>query len=71
MNEDWSEKIGETAGKVWETLNVKGGATFATLKKSLRETDGTVYEAIGWLAREGKIEVRTRGKNRIFTLNGL
>ena len=49
------EKFGQSAGKVWNTLNKYGVLTEPTLMKNTRLTDKEFYAAIGWLARENKI----------------
>ncbi len=49
------EKFGQSAGKVWNTLNKYGALTEPTLKKNTRLTDREFYAAVGWLARENKI----------------
>src|SRR5512137_938852 len=49
------EKYGQSAGKVWNTLNKYGALTEPTLKKNTRLTDKEFYAAVGWLARENKI----------------
>lgn len=53
--------IGETAGKVWKTLQVKGEVNISQLPRILDEKSTTVYQAVGWLAREDKIEFRKKG----------
>jgi hypothetical protein len=57
------EKIGEVAGRIWKLLREKGEVSISQLPKSLKETDVITYQALGWLARESKIEYHTR-KNR-------
>ena len=59
------DQIGVTAGKIWRTLEAKGEQSLPQLPKLLKEKDATVYQGLGWLAREGKISYRT-DKNRIF-----
>ena len=49
--------VGETAGKVWETLSASGPLTVAQLKKKLNGTGDLVNFALGWLAREDKIDI--------------
>ena len=49
------EKFGQSAGKLWNTLNKYGALTEPTLKKNTRLTDKEFYTAVGWLARENKI----------------
>jgi hypothetical protein len=50
------EKIGEVAGRLWKLLKEKDKVSISQLPKSLKETDVITYQALGWLAREGKIE---------------
>jgi len=54
-------KIGETAGKVWHYLKENGAASATALSKALNVDTATVNQAIGWLAREEKINI-DRGK---------
>ena len=49
--------VGETAGKVWQTLSSEGPLTVAQLKKKLNGTGELVHLALGWLAREDKIDI--------------
>ncbi|MBQ4358001.1 MAG: winged helix-turn-helix domain-containing protein [Paludibacteraceae bacterium] len=55
------EEIGTNAGKVWEALNDGSKKTTAEIKKVTKLTDKEIYAAIGWLAREGKINVEQKG----------
>ena len=52
---DANEKFGQSAGKIWKTLNKHGVLTETTLKKNTRLTDKEFFAAVGWLARENKI----------------
>lgn len=54
----FTEEIGTTAGKVWQTLDTKGEMSVSAIKKSLGAKDAVVDYAIGWLAREGKLAFR-------------
>jgi hypothetical protein len=60
--------IGEVAGTVWQTLTDKGPLSMAKLVKAVGEPRDTVMQAIGWLAREGKINVEDDGRNRRISL---
>ncbi len=51
------EKIGSTAGQVWEYLFKNGTVTAIKLKSELGISNTALYLALGWLAREDKIEV--------------
>jgi len=56
-------EIGETAGKVWQLLNSEGPQTLAQIKKELNSTGELVSLALGWLAREDKVEIRQEKKS--------
>lgn len=49
-------RIGETAGRVWRVLAENGELSIARLSKLVGEKEGAVQMAIGWLAREDKVE---------------
>jgi len=59
------EKLIETAGKAWRVLGEKGETAIPELAKILRESEQTVNQAIGWLAREDKINLATK-RNATF-----
>ncbi len=54
---DPKSKVGEIAGEVWRLLNDHGPHTVDQLKKKLNGKSELVNFAIGWLAREDKIEL--------------
>ena len=63
------EKIGTTAGDIYRFLAANGENTTTTLKKKIELDDATLLSlSIGWLAREGKVSVRTRGKTMYVAL---
>ena len=52
------ETIGLWAGAVWNALNdANGSLTAKGLKKTTKLKEKEVFAAIGWLAREGKVNV--------------
>ncbi|MDO4510269.1 MAG: winged helix-turn-helix domain-containing protein [Bacteroidales bacterium] len=52
------ETIGLWAGAVWNALNDANGVlTVKGLKKATKLKEKEVFAAIGWLAREGKVNV--------------
>ncbi|MBI2569712.1 MAG: winged helix-turn-helix domain-containing protein [Candidatus Schekmanbacteria bacterium] len=53
--ENLVEKIGETAGLVWRYLNENGEVNLTQLKKGVEAPNDVLHQAIGWLAREGKL----------------
>jgi hypothetical protein len=60
--------IGEVAGTVWKMLAENGPLTMAKLVKRVGEPRDLVMQAIGWLAREGKISIDDSGRNRLIGL---
>jgi len=50
--------IGETAGLVWNFLRSNGDTSLTALEKGIEAPKAMVSMAIGWLAREGKIDLR-------------
>ncbi len=56
------EQVGVTAGEVWHILNDFGPQTLAQVKKRLNGSGELVGFALGWLAREDKIEISQEKK---------
>ena len=54
--------VGETAGEIWQALSRDGPHTVAQLKKKVNGTGELVNFALGWLAREEKIEITQEKK---------
>jgi len=55
--------IGETAGKIYQALEKNGPAADADLKKVTGISDAALFNhALGWLAREDKINFKKKGK---------
>ena len=54
-----AEAIGTWAGLVWNALNGKDVvAGLKQLKKETKLKKEEIFAAIGWLAREGKVEIQ-------------
>jgi uncharacterized membrane protein len=68
LSSSLTAQIGETAGLVWHVLEKKGRMTLAHLAKDVEAPRDTVMQAVGWLAREGKIEIEESGRKRTITL---
>jgi len=60
-------QIGETAGAVWKALADQGPLSVARLIKEVDAPRDLVMQAIGWLAREHKIDIE-EGKSRFVSL---
>ncbi|MRR08901.1 hypothetical protein EG831_02185 [bacterium] len=65
----WTPMIGENAGKIWKTLDVKGPTNISQLKKTTRLDDKHLYFALGWLARENKVKFTTEKRQIIVSLD--
>ncbi len=55
-------RVGETAGKIWNVLHDEGPQTFTQLKKKLNGSGELVSFAVGWLAREDKVDITQEKK---------
>ena len=64
------EKIGTWAGLVWNALNENEVLGNKEIKKVTKLKDKELYAAIGWLAREGKLNIAESedGKELILSL---
>ncbi len=51
-------KIGTDAGKVWTTVAKQGEIDVSTIARTAQITEDDAYCALGWLARENKIQVK-------------
>ena len=60
---DLKGEVGETAGKVWDLLNRDGPQTLAQTRKKLGVASEVLNFAIGWLAREDKVDVSREKKD--------
>jgi hypothetical protein len=63
-----SDQIGHTAGQVWDVLTRRDGQSLAELKKSTAAPADLVVAAVGWLAREGKLEFAANGRSVTVSL---
>jgi len=59
------EKVIATAGRAWKVLGEKGGSDISELAKLLKEREDIVNQAVGWLAREDKINYSLK-RNRTW-----
>ena len=64
------EKIGTWAGLVWNALNENEVLGNKEIKKVTKLKDKELYAAIGWLAREGKLNIAESedGKDLVLSL---
>ncbi len=62
------EQIGLTAGEIWHTLAAHGPMSLSQLVKRLGKPRDLSMQALGWLAREGKIVIEEDRRSRIVSL---
>ena len=62
------EKVIETAGKAWRFLGQNGQVNVGQLAKALKEKDEVVFQALGWLAREDKIDYTVKNRRTFVAL---
>ncbi len=51
------DDVGVVAGAVWGFLAERGKVSLSAVEKGVDAPRTTVYMAIGWLAREGKVTI--------------
>ena len=56
-------KIGENAGKIWYVLHTQGGADILHISQLAQMDKRDTYYALGWLAREKKINTKASERN--------
>jgi predicted transcriptional regulator len=61
-------EIGDAAGKVWKALKAKGPLPKTKIPKAAGISPQVANQAIGWLAREGKLTLQ---KEKMSDLIGL
>jgi Mn-dependent DtxR family transcriptional regulator len=62
------EKIGNTAGNIWDMLQENEEVAISQFPKMLNEKAVIVNQALGWLAREDKIIYRQEGNRTLISL---
>ena len=63
-----NEDIGVLAGNIWQVLKKNGEVAIPKLPKIVKESDALTYQALGWLAREGKMKYRREGRTTFVSL---
>ena len=66
--EVFATEVGHTAGDVWQLLDNNGPLSLTEIVKMIDAPRDQVMQSIGWLAREGKLTVRTEGRRKIASL---
>jgi Winged helix-turn-helix domain (DUF2582) len=62
------ERIGSTAGEIWHFLHTHGPQSITKLINALDAPRDTILQALGWLAREDKIQIDDDSRSRVVSL---
>lgn len=62
------EQVGIAAGEVWRLLDQSGPQSLAQLKKKLNGSGELLGFAVGWLAREDKLEILKEKRSIVLRL---
>ena len=65
-----NEDIGTAAGVVWGFLNDNGATSLTALTKGTDLPKELALQAIGWLAREDKVDFEKTLRGRLIVLKG-
>ena len=60
--------VGEIAGFVWHLLEEKEKLSLAQVASEIDAPRDQVMLAVGWLAREGKLEIHDNGRSKHVSL---
>ena len=63
-----TDVIGELAGRVWQYLDENGESSVNKIMTETGLGKNEVQRAIGWLAREGKLSILTKGRTETVSL---
>lgn len=62
------EMIGTNAGLIWNALNENKTLSVKEIKKATKLKDKPLFAALGWLAREAKINLEETEEDIVVTL---
>lgn len=62
------EMIGTNAGFIWNALNENKTLSVKEIKKATKLKEKPLYAALGWLARESKINLEETEEDIVVTL---
>ncbi len=62
-------RIGEMAGRIWKTLGERREVAVSKFPQILKEKGEIVFQALGWLAREGKVDFHKKEGKTFVSLN--
>ena len=56
-------ELGIVAGEIWHALDQKGEQTFQELCRTLERPREVVLMSLGWLCREGQVQLVRQGED--------
>ena len=62
------EKVIEAAGKTWRFLGQNGETDVTDLCRYVKEKESVIFQALGWLAREDKINYTIKNRKTFVSL---
>ena len=62
------DEYGRNAGKIWEALNTNGSLTQTKIIMNTKLNNDEFYSAVGWLARENKINKHNKKQVSSYSL---
>jgi len=63
-----ADVMGAAAGTLWTYLNDNGATSVTKIAKETTLDAKSVQRAIGWLAKEGKLVITTKGRTETISL---
>ena len=64
------DSIGLWAGMIWNALDAEGTLSVKKIKKATKLKDKEIFAALGWLSREGKINLADDDTDVMVSLVG-
>lgn len=64
------DSIGLWAGMIWNALDAEGTLSVKKIKKATKLKDKEIFAALGWLSREGKINLAEDDADVMVSLVG-
>lgn len=55
-------EIGQAAGEIWSYLGARGESSVLKIRSDLKYSQTLLHLALGWLSREGKIDLVIRDR---------
>ncbi|MGC9529835.1 MAG: winged helix-turn-helix domain-containing protein [Candidatus Bipolaricaulaceae bacterium] len=60
--------VGEAAGRVWRFLTEQGPCSLSQVIRQVEGPERLVLMALGWLAREAKLELHSEERRTVVSL---